>query len=280
MEWLHQHRQVQCIQGEVWELKLGRPHGLVARLYTELPEGPYKRGYKCPGDIRDLRVMSYYQQYFYTTKLFVGIRNPVVWFQSLWNFRRNNLDSLPHPNQLIGPCMRGMKMTCTEMGNFAAKLMNLGKTNFNGSQPMTDLELQIVGRYKKHTFYNVSQVPYLANDVFLFDVAQMSDSDEARQLAFRHDVQSFLGLEGVLPPLVHAKPGKVWNSTVQALKEEQKIDICDDEYLPVRTELLRLARLSSVWIRTVFLKLPNVYVSSPAYFEELLLKWMDDPCAL
>ena len=62
---------------------------------------------------------------------------------------------------------------------------------------------------------------------------------------FTRDVAAFVGLlpdgDGPLPPLPHHKPGiAIVNTAVQQAKEEQKIDICDPEYRPVRTELLRI----------------------------------------
>jgi len=78
MEWLHRHPDLQCIQEEVWALSKGKPKGLIARLYRDLPMDTstqtYKRGYKCPADISDLRVLNYYRKYWPKTKLFVGVR--------------------------------------------------------------------------------------------------------------------------------------------------------------------------------------------------------------
>lgn len=75
MEWLDQHPQLQCIQEEVWALSRGKPKGLVNRLYNGLPDGSqYRRGYKCPADITDLRVLNYYRRYWPRTKLFIGVR--------------------------------------------------------------------------------------------------------------------------------------------------------------------------------------------------------------
>lgn len=88
LEWLHQHPEVACIQEEVWSLMLGKPHKLVRRLYHGLPEGPYVRGYKCPTEIKaGWHVMRYYRDHFPATKLFIGVRHPISYWQSLYNFR-------------------------------------------------------------------------------------------------------------------------------------------------------------------------------------------------
>jgi len=291
MEWLDRHEDLQCIQEEVWALSFGRPKGLVGRLYHELPEDTpakkYKRGYKCPADVADSRVLNYYRSYWPKTKLFVGVRHPISWFQSLYNFRvQNSKDGLMHPNKHIGPCMSGMKNTCTEKGNFAFDLMRLGKQNAleGPNPPMTELETKLLSRYRrgKQVYwklqYNASDIPPLPNDVFFFDIEQLGDRDPVRSDQFREDVRQYLGLETPLPPITHYKPGRTYNATVQAIKDEQKMNICDKEYEPLREELMRLGRLNSIWIREVFLNLPGVYTGSRRHLEEILEGWMHDPC--
>jgi len=175
------------------------------------------------------------------------------------------------------------KNTCTDKGNFGFDLMHMGKQNIpylsQGGKPMSDLENKIVGRHKRK-WYNATQLPPLMNDVFVFDIAQLSSSEDNqnRSEVFREDVKQFLGLgEEALPPLVHNKPGKKLNATMQAIKDQKKINICDSEYKPVREELMKLSRMNSQWIRDVFLELPTVY-SSKIQLKQILEGWMDDPC--
>lgn len=95
MEWLHQHSDVACIQDEVWGMVWGRPRQLVKRLYKGLPEGPYVRGYKCPAELTSWHVMNYYREYFPSARMIVGIRHPISWFQSLYNFRYVSVHRYP-----------------------------------------------------------------------------------------------------------------------------------------------------------------------------------------
>ena len=79
MEWLHKHPQIQCIQEEVWALSRGKPTNFIETIYKGLPPNivdkpAYKRGYKCPGDIGDDRVLNYYRRYWPSTKMFIGVR--------------------------------------------------------------------------------------------------------------------------------------------------------------------------------------------------------------
>jgi len=158
---------------------------------------------------------------------------------------------MPHPNKLIGRCMKGMRNTCTEKGNFASNLLRLGKHLEGGPRLSTPTEEAIVGRYKRE-WYNVSEVPIVPNPVFLFELNQLGDSDESRIEILQKDVQQFLGLEEELPPPVHHKPGIQWNETIQKIKNAKKIDICNQDYKPVRRDLMRIARLNAQDTRRLY----------------------------
>lgn len=118
----------------------------------------------------------------------------------------------------------------------------------------------------------------MPNDVFLFDLEQLGDKNETRKQIMRHDIQAYLGVEAELPEVLHFTPGKKLTPDLQAAKDRKKIDICEDQYMPVRRELMQLSRLASRWIRETFLDIPGVYVSSRDHFEAILLDWMKDPC--
>lgn len=83
MEWLGLHPEVSCFQGEVPFLNRGKIGGFIKRLYNGLDHDPRKlRGYKNPPDINNLRAIRFLREYFPHTKLFIGIRHPVLWFQA------------------------------------------------------------------------------------------------------------------------------------------------------------------------------------------------------
>lgn len=81
MKWLSKHPEVKTWDKEVCDLYDNKPAGLVKRLYTELPEGKYKRGFKCPGHF-SRRSIRYFKKYFSKTRVIVGVRHPVRWFES------------------------------------------------------------------------------------------------------------------------------------------------------------------------------------------------------
>lgn len=81
MKWLDRHPEVATWDKEVCDLYDNRPANLVKRLYEELPEGKYKRGFKCPGHF-SRRSIRYFKKYFSKTRVIVGVRHPVRWFES------------------------------------------------------------------------------------------------------------------------------------------------------------------------------------------------------
>jgi hypothetical protein len=302
LQLLADHAQVACVRDEIWELMHSQPASLVKLLYQQLPSSPHlQKCYKCPGEITEPHILDYYRRYWPQTKLIVGIRHPVPWFVSLYNFRLQNSENhslVPHPNQLIGRCFRNMHLMCTEKANFAYALLRLGKHNdpellnqsrrksqrrYNSSHTASDDHLHnnlteaIVGHFRR-TWYNVSEVAYHPNPVFLYETTQLRDP----QNSFRNDLQQFLGLDAPLAPRIPLiRPGKDWhNDTVQRAKNAlQLTSLCGDEYAPVRQELMRLSKLSSRWLRQEFIRYPSVTVSGGvAQMDQLLAKWEVDPC--
>ena len=277
--WLAQHPEIRCFQDEIWELM----YGTIAQLVTMLYEQD-QRCYKCPAEVTQAHIMDVYATLWPQTKHMIGIRHPIRHFESLYNFRVQNLGVsskedlyMPHPNKLIGRCTKGMKHACTDMSNFAYHLIRLGKQHWNGTRPETPLERQIVGRYRRAA-YNTTALHPQPNPIFLYTVEQLADRNASRQAQFRTDVQSFLGLHTPLPPLLHFSPGRRWTEAQQRKRDALKIDVCDPEYAPVRRELMRLATQNGQWIAD-FLTFPGVTVSSPEFVRDALLnEWMRDPC--
>ena len=115
------------------------------------------------------------------------------------------------------------------------------------------------------------------NKIFLVETSQLVDQDWFRQQELMGDLQAFLGLKhgfkNGIPP-AHPAP----KSDTQAIRDKRKIDICHDQYKHLREELMQGARESSVWIRERFIHSQDVFVSSPDFFEQALMSWMEDPC--
>lgn len=280
MDWLAGHASVAIFSREVYDLMHQQPGRLVRSLYEDLPAGEaFLRGYKNPLEVTLPHVLDYYRTYWPTTKLILGLRHPVSWFQSLYNFRVQNAlpgeDNMPDPNSLVGRCYGASRNTCTEKGNFAYALLQLGKTNDGGPQPTTALADRIVGHYKR-LWFNVSNVPYLPNPVFAYHMEQMQAAPD--RLA--RDLEHFLGLTSPLSPLPHSKPGlTLMHVADQQRKDQLKIDICDPAYRPLRDALVRVGAMGAQWIEQEFLQASSsVQVADPDQFLTLLQSWSVDPC--
>lgn len=111
----------------------------------------------------------------------------------------------------------------------------------------------------------------MTNKVFLYELSQVSDSNEMRARTYRHVLSDFLGLSQPLDPLlIHGDS--------ESSSSDSAIDICDEKYTDLRAKLVENGKIASKWIRGYFLSLSDVTVSSPEHFEELLLQWSIDPC--
>lgn len=76
-----------CLRGETFHLFWEKPGTMVASLYNDLPKGNYKRGYKSQNDISRIQTLTSFHNHWPETILFIGLRHPVEWFESFWNFR-------------------------------------------------------------------------------------------------------------------------------------------------------------------------------------------------
>lgn len=346
-QWLGHHPEVYCPEKEILQLSLKTVQVFIKKLYMEIPDdgiwlssspsssfvpqdntknssplnvsttGPviHRRGYKNPVEIRFPKSIRALATHFPQTILFVGIRHPVLWFQSLYNFKVQNLPANKpvtywgHPNDLMKKCSRpDVDLNCvgTYKGLFHLYLAYLGKTNQTK---------EIQDQYPN--LWNEDNMTVTPNPVFLFDVQQLDDAmtttkrlsnrtttttfrakvdhtniyndvnddsstREQRGRQFRQNVQTILRLEYPLGPPPHMKPGMKWDDVnLQKKRDEQKMDICTDEFIPLRTHLMEISQQASLWIRSSgFLDAPTVHVSSREYFVKEILgrQWMIDPC--
>jgi hypothetical protein len=260
MEWLASQDEIQMYDREINSLRLDKPAELASELYT-LPAGSkYKRGYKAPRDIFSIKALDSIAEYWPDCKFVVGLRHPVTWFESFYNFRVRRGYTMPPADSLIGNCPSNSHSVCTEEALFHLHLNLLGKTN------------QTTAAEKKLLKPRPSKVPKLSpmhNQVFLYEISQLGDKDEDRAYKYRRDLGSFLGLKHELSPIIHEEESQNYH---------YDLDLCEDRYRPLRRALMDIAKPASEWIRTYFIQSPEVVVSSPEFFNELLLTWMEDPC--
>ena len=237
-------------------LRRGKPVEFVSRMY-ELPHGSqYKRGYKAPNEISSLNSLQSLRRYFPETKLIVGVRHPVKWFESWYNFKVRHEKKLEPAESMVGAHL-------PYQVQYHKNLAMLGKTN-----PKSSKEARILGMdndVRPRTFRR------MRNKVLLYDVSQPFDRNETRAKRFRMDLSDFIGLSTPLD----APKTRAQNESLNA---GFAIDICDDKYVNLRMELIENGKLAAEWIQTYFMVHPDVTVSSPEYFREVLSTWSSDPC--
>jgi len=265
--WIGQHSETHIANNEMFALSEGRPAGAVMSLYRLLVGSngtDCKQGYKSPYDITNKGgALESLQTYWPKARLIIGIRHPVLWFESFVNFRKQNKAN-PPLDKLMKQCIA---VLCVPSANFHVFLAGLGKTN------ATSLEgLDMEGIYAAN---HAKLPPPMPNKVFLYDMAQLADRNETRRAQFGRDIQKYLGLTAEMPPIVHKNEGMARQNETN---HRGYIDICDYEHHKLRRELMKAARAASIWMRTYFLDSKDVYVSSREYLEEIFASWMFDPC--
>lgn len=207
--------------------------------------------------------MHNYAKHFPKTKLIIGVRHPIFWFQSLYNFRISNVPwkSILHTSKLTRGCPPGSQGVCAWRANFADFLARLGKT------PLSPSELKLLS-------LDLKPVKSKVGAVFLYDISQLSDKK------FRKDLKDFLGLTQDIPPIPQIDTSGRFDHLPSIKKQtsNKMIDICDKEHDDIRLVLMEKAERISSWIIKYFLKSEEVYVSNRPYFESVIKSWMHDPC--
>jgi hypothetical protein len=212
-----------------------------------------------------------YSQYFPNTKLIVGIRHPVRWFESFYNYRISNnpWKELKPTHELTGRCFSGSQGICAWRANFHDFLARLGKTNVKDPAEAKLLSLHL------------DTVPTPVGNIFLYDLQQLADQDSKRQETFRSDLAEFVGLTEKLPEIPHidTKGKHDGIAGVKELNQKRMIDICTDEHVEIRNVLMDKSKRTARWVRQYFLKSEDVMVSSKEYFLQILDDWEQDPCS-
>jgi hypothetical protein len=188
-------------------------------------------------------------------KLIFGLRHPVYYFQSFYNYRvaefhQNKLKTpIPPPESLIGS--DEWARVSTEAARFEQVLKKLKKTNSDKSSP----------------------TPF---KVFLYTLEQMEDENEERGQKLRETLGSFPDLQYQIQPL-HMHAANI-NHFVGKKAFPETIDICDTKFDDLRRVLVKNGKRTQRWIREEFLRSPDVTVANSEHFNEILKQWAFDPC--
>ena len=239
---------------------------VVKSLYEELPqENNMKHGLKCPGGI-STRYLHRMTEFFYKTKIIIGLRHPVLWFQSYYNYRIEHKYDMPPPQDLLKSQVNGVSVA---RSRFHENLAYLGKTPLISKEERSLLSLNDEDDVKRFR-QKVSQTPH---KLFVYEIGQVADVNVTRSDIFRNDLGEFVGIRD-LGQMIHKNAAEDRDPELKA----KEIDICDDTHAGVRRELMVNAKDASRWIRTFFLDSDDVHYSSRDFLEQALAKWEVDPC--
>uniref|UniRef100_A0A7S2EMF7 Sulfotransferase domain-containing protein n=1 Tax=Ditylum brightwellii TaxID=49249 RepID=A0A7S2EMF7_9STRA len=255
---------------------------LVFELHHHPHAGNLKMGIKCPREVETEYSLANYGKFFPNADFIVTTRHPVEWFESFYNFIASRLwpNRLPRPEDLIGPCQFGgnpyvcttgkdscpikSRNLCTDRGKFHHALSRFGKTPMS-----TEREINLLNHHNMSISTSKAKI-------FLVELNQLNEEiDPIKGNIFRNDLRDFLGLKQDLPPMIPTEKKRKERSDE---RHEFFINICDAKHAALRHVLLQHGRDASDWIREFFIHSPDVVVSSPDYFVELLRRWGQDPC--
>jgi len=263
LDWLNEQHDKDVILRDSREL--------ISDTSKQLHHSILKHGMKCSDLLRKSLAIENLAELSDQTRLIIGLRHPVLWFQSLYNYRvrqsyeQNWTSSIPSPHDLHGKTQwRGISTTAAK---FDIQLKQLAKV------PMTKNEvLDMLSNELDSYELRLSPNPL---KVFIYTIEQLEDTNTQRRLQFEKDIQTFLNLQH---PLKHFASETKENVNDSSYPES--IDICESEYKRIRRKLIRQGIKSSEWIREKFIKSKDVTVSDASYFESMLKTWSEDPCGM
>ena len=267
------------IEGNTPSPDVGPVHGNLQDILGELSADPkINLGAKCPTSLSFHRTLSMLNLRSPQTKLIVGVRHPVFYFESYYNYRVTELHTLGedettkmYTNKVkkapVPPIetLNGSNVWLgvnTRMARFEVFLSQLGKTN------MTVTEIE-----------NLKSAPQMAVvpnsfKVFLYSLEQMDDDNTTLKQNFQNKLESFLGLKRPLN-IGHENDNL---KIVEKNLYNDTINICDTKYDELRNELVSQGIESQRWLRDKFLKSADVTVANRRHFLQTIQAWMYDPC--
>eukprot|EP00591_Stephanopyxis_turris_P016179 CAMPEP_0195540934 /NCGR_PEP_ID=MMETSP0794_2-20130614/50824_1 /TAXON_ID=515487 /ORGANISM="Stephanopyxis turris, Strain CCMP 815" /LENGTH=454 /DNA_ID=CAMNT_0040675013 /DNA_START=453 /DNA_END=1817 /DNA_ORIENTATION=- len=234
--------------------------------FDKIPDSTnMKKGIKCPSAVRNIGAIRNLAKYTTKdTKLILGVRHPIKFFESFYNYRVKHLHAehkstshIPRAEDLIGDQSHSWNKLYTEVARFEMFMKQLAKVDVSAEElkEMKKLGLKMVPN------------PY---KIFLYNVDQLGDKNEERSSQFRSDLQEFLGLKESIPPLPE--------HNVNHESFPEYLDVCDDEHKEFRELMMSQGNETARWIRDEFMKSLDVVVGGKDFFLELLETWGSEIC--
>ena len=170
---------------------------------------------------------------------------------------------IPSPLELTGN--NEWQKVSVKYARFDIYLKQLAKVS------LTDNEMK--GMLNHETMWK-KRLSLIPNKVFIYAIDQMSDRNEERKMKWQKDLHTFLQLNVPFDWSMNEER----QSSKKKVTFNETINICDEKYSTIRSELTRQGREASTWINEKFISSPDVVVSDALFFKSVLREWANDPC--
>ncbi len=244
--------------------------------YQQNNEEKLFRGTKCPAFIQGgwLRAWS---DHVPRAKLIVGIRHPMLWFQSFWNMQAaNHLTGNVgnNPYNIMEPCKnkdgRGCRngcphsqLLCLNRARFHHSLAMLGKTE------LSDQEMELLGPDDIDGGKNTPNNK-VRNPIFLYEQHMLGED------YLWEDLRGYLGVDH---PLKHDK-----RVSSHGKNPNLYLNFCNDTYDDFRAKMMPISYNVSLWLQDYFVPLAknetrsDVIIPKPDFFTRMVESYKLDPC--
>ena len=229
------------------------------------------RGTKCPGFINDSWLLEW-SHHLPRTKLIIGIRHPVKWFQSFWNMQANNrLENFatqdPYSytelcnHNCVNNCPRG-QLFCMHRGRFHIPLARLGKT------ALSDREREFLAPNDWDGGTNLINNE-IQNSIFVYEQEMLNENSVWEELA------TYLNVSNIPHNRRHDSHGR---------NNITRIDFCDDKYDAFRAKMMPIAHELSSWLLEYFIPVgkdksrTDVIIPRTDIFGDLVEDYKKDFC--
>lgn len=233
------------------------------------------KGTKCPSFLETADLSKFSLQ-LPKTKLIVGIRHPVLWFESFWNMMVNNhrfiknmsvynhttLCRTPYPSHrgCRYACANKRHPICVHRARFHIHLARLGKSSLN------ETERTLLAPNDRDAGNNIVSWN-VTNDIFLYEQTELNSDILWEELA------SFLQV----PRIRHDRFAKAGGFTSIG-ENYTRMNICDAAYDDLRKQLMPYAHEMSRWVCDYFVPAKDVVVADPERFCKIVRNYTHDPC--
>ena len=225
-------------------------------------------GIKCPSFIRQTHDIEKLAEYSTETRLVVGLRHPVHFFQSFYNYRVREHYKFKRKGEIPDALELGnhkdWQGVSTAYAKFDLYLKQLAKV------PLLQSDMESMLKSDSLWEKRISPTPF---KVFAYTLDQLRDRNETRQVRFQNELQTFLRLKSPIEGLWEPHESLQYNETYP-----EYIDICDDEFETMRYWLVHIGKRSGDWITRRFINAEDVVVSDVDHFTSSLATWGEDPC--